>query len=880
MANAIKIQLDADVKKAISGIEDFSRKSSDSLGALESTFGVIKTAAAAAFALFLGNEVIDGVKKIVAAASESEKSISQLNVALKLSGDFTEEASKHFQDLASELQKTTTFTDEAVLGGVALAKSFNLSNEETEKLVRAAANLSATTGQDLNASVQLLGRSYDGTAGKLNELIPSVRDLTASQLQAGGAVDIVTNRFKGAAEAAGKTFGGNVTKAKNAFDDLLETLGNFIIKNPVIIKLIEKAGEAFSEMQKFVEKNSKAISSFVTEGIIFLVKSFDDLIVGLKQVVTFLDKLSKPFRVLSQDLGNFLTKVLSIDIVKTGISEIGKAIADTINTVIKTLKLLIDNFKDLPGVSKVLKHLGIDVDELSETLDDASKSIDDFADGFDTTKVQEGIDNLNDGFNDVSDGVDKAFNGLETALGSAHGKTKGLVDIIKEIGKAQVQSAKDAADALKNQTHAVETLTKAQREQVLTAVSANPIAAAAGQVETPKGTTPLEIGVGIGAGIIEAIGKGAQGAQQLITQGLGAAVEAFAPGFGKIATQILDILAQGPEKIAEFIKAFVDAIPKVVTNIIKAVPVLIKGILDGIPQIVGALVRSVPDIIRALVHAVPEIITSLVNEIPLIIQSIIDSIPAIIDALVEAIPRLVIFLVTEAPKIILSIIEKIPDLINSLISKIPDIIQSIISHLPEIIQSFILGLVSGAPTIILELIKSIPLLVLSLVNMMPRIVISLITEIITHLPEIIEGLVAGVVDAGRQFLRTIVDGIKGFLNGIIDFINGIITFFGADPIEHLAKGGTVPQGFQGDNFKASLQTGELVVPQNDNRRLQAFLDGQGNQSQGGLSKSDVTALIAAMDKSAQKDLTIKVIVSDKEIAQALININRQGLRTA
>lgn len=184
-------------------------------------------------------------RAIIAAAKEQENAVNAINTSLALAGTYSKEASQSFQDLASELQRTSTFGDETILQMGALARNFTRTNEEAEKLTRAAVDLSAATGMSLDGAVKNLGKTFAGLTGELGESVPMLRALTAEQLKAGAGIDMILERFGGAAAAQIRTFGGAWTQLTNIFGDLLENIGMMITKSPVVVALMNKVSEMF-----------------------------------------------------------------------------------------------------------------------------------------------------------------------------------------------------------------------------------------------------------------------------------------------------------------------------------------------------------------------------------------------------------------------------------------------------------------------------------------------------------------------------------------------------------------------------------------------------------------------------------------------------------
>lgn len=198
------------------------------------------------------------LKKGVTEAEQEEKALNNLANALKRTGEFSNFAIQGFADFSDELARTSAFTDDEIISQVALAKSLGATNEQAKQLVGGAANLSVVLGQDLGTSTEQLAKTLSGAAGRLSAFIPELKSLTKEQLIAGEAIDIVNKKFGGAAIGQLETYSGATNQAGKAFDNLLEAVGNFIVKNPAVISTINlttsgliKLAEATTSAAKF-----------------------------------------------------------------------------------------------------------------------------------------------------------------------------------------------------------------------------------------------------------------------------------------------------------------------------------------------------------------------------------------------------------------------------------------------------------------------------------------------------------------------------------------------------------------------------------------------------------------------------------------------------
>jgi hypothetical protein len=253
---ADKIEFDLEVRKnqLNSEIDSATKKAGNLNSVLKTAAGVFAgNLATKAFEVLSSSigKAIDFANESIEAFAEQEDALNKLSQALRASGDFSQDAVDSFSQFASELQRTSKFGDEVVLSQLAVAKSLGATNEQAKQLVQAAANLSATFGGSLEENVLKLGKTLAGESGRLAQLIPQLKDLSEEALKAGGAFELINNRFGGAASAELDTYTGSVIAAKNAFSDLQEEIGNIIVD---VLKLREINGFLASVYQSLTDK--------------------------------------------------------------------------------------------------------------------------------------------------------------------------------------------------------------------------------------------------------------------------------------------------------------------------------------------------------------------------------------------------------------------------------------------------------------------------------------------------------------------------------------------------------------------------------------------------------------------------------------------------
>lgn len=190
------------------------------------------------------------VKKISAAVSEmteafyeQEKAEAKLNATLRATGGAIGYTSGQLAAMASAMQRTTVFGDEAVMEAEALMLTYgNIGHETFPRVLQAAADLSTVLGQDLKTSVTQLGVALEDPAEGMTRLrragivfTDEQRDMVKALQESGdviGAQNIILkaleDRVGGAAKMMGDTAWGATEKFKNAIGDLKETMGKSI----------------------------------------------------------------------------------------------------------------------------------------------------------------------------------------------------------------------------------------------------------------------------------------------------------------------------------------------------------------------------------------------------------------------------------------------------------------------------------------------------------------------------------------------------------------------------------------------------------------------------------------------------------------------------
>lgn len=374
MADSIKIDIQLADAAAQKSLNDFIIKSGKADGALkklnetgQSTFSEISVGigkSIGVFDIFSGNiaanlalkgfellkdgatalfDVIinDGVK----AATEAEKVLNDLNVALKLSGNYSESASKDLQSFAEQIQRTTTFEDDLVIKNIALLQSLTkLDTEGLKRVSTAAINLSSSLGKDLGTTTEALAKAANGNVTALKKMGITFEETGSKSQDFKNALSAIEAKFGGSAVASVNTFAGATSQLKNNFGDLLEKVGDIIIKNPAVIASMKTLSELFTKFSDYILANGDKISQMLSGIIVGFIESIQKSLPILEGFITSIKILGDTTKILfNLATAGTLTSQLFGDGIVDDLKDIGDGfsnIGDTLNFKLQGGKFL------------------------------------------------------------------------------------------------------------------------------------------------------------------------------------------------------------------------------------------------------------------------------------------------------------------------------------------------------------------------------------------------------------------------------------------------------------------------------------------------------------------------------------------------------------
>ena len=223
------VAIEAQVRKTEKSFVDFDKAKSKAFTInSEAATAKLKQLGTAVLAAFSVGAVLSFAKASIHAFEEAELSARQLQAAVSAQGGLQADYENLLRQ-SKELQKTTIFNDEAIQDAQRMGVQFGLTTDTVEKLIPLIADFAAATGQDLNSAMSSVLRGIDGSAKALKVYGVQIDTTATRNENLSRITEQLSNKFRGQAEILAETSIGNVQKLANAYDELKESVGAFLV---------------------------------------------------------------------------------------------------------------------------------------------------------------------------------------------------------------------------------------------------------------------------------------------------------------------------------------------------------------------------------------------------------------------------------------------------------------------------------------------------------------------------------------------------------------------------------------------------------------------------------------------------------------------------
>jgi hypothetical protein len=154
------------------------------------------------------------------AAADEEKQVARLNGVLKQRGMLTDANSAAVEAQTAKLENLA-FADDQVRESLITATAFTKNFNDAIKIQNVAADVAAAKNISLEEATSLVGKAYQGNTKGLKGLGVEVKKGAKGM----DALNAVTKKYGGTAEAASNTVSGKFTKAQIKIGNIMENFG-------------------------------------------------------------------------------------------------------------------------------------------------------------------------------------------------------------------------------------------------------------------------------------------------------------------------------------------------------------------------------------------------------------------------------------------------------------------------------------------------------------------------------------------------------------------------------------------------------------------------------------------------------------------------------
>lgn len=731
-----------------------TEKGVDGFSASFAKFSVIGFAAIKAV-----TSIVDSVSSITGSFLEAQDAVTKLNQALEIVGNKTIKASiQRFQDLAESIENFGVASAEQILALARLGTAAGQTVEQTEKLIKAAADLSVARDIPLEQAFKALSSSLKGSSGALANFLPELANLTEEQNKAGFAIDYVSASLGGFASRNLETYSGKVEVLKEKFGDVGEEIGNIVADILDLDESVKKSTTFLGSLQNTLIQNRE---TFVTLGkvmafpFVYVAQVIQDLAVSAGGAFGFLKIIIGKFL---EGLG-LVMKAMSIlqrmpDTLGESISNFGKEMAESGKNMATASREMLFAIEPMKEVPKTLEDTSVKANKAAQALADMKKQI--------MTKDQVA-----------------AYDELKKKVLELQGIQSTAALVGADLIRAKAIADKNEIDALAKRIRLTGKLTSEQAKAVETAKTSID-AAAQDQIdklhldnleqiksknfEIAQATKSLDatkrqqiaFELENQLRILELERQKIDVSDTASQKALTAQAELL-KNQAKLKTEMTDMelpdwidklkssidAAFGKENVDKFFSAVKEQIEALKKNpitiaISNAVTPTPGGTADGIVSKAGEIISKGADTAVAAAGTIASGISQVGGFIG-----------AMIDVVMNADKYLKVLI--DFPKMFLGILLKLPALLQSLIDQFPGMITKIAEALPgvllklvDMIPSFIASMLDALPVLIERLAEALPEILIKLISMIPKILVMLGRAMFLAIQALIKGLIRGI----------------------------------------------------------------------------------------------------------------------------------------
>lgn len=222
---------------------------------------------------------------------QQEDAVVRLSAAMRNLGVYTDDEIKRHSEFADQLQRTTKFSDDAILQLMGLLSAFGLYGDTLQRATRATLDLSSGLGIDLTAAANLIGKAFKGQTETLSRYGIVIKEGLVGTEKFDEVLRVVNKTMSGMAQEQAKSVSGSLTQLANKFDDINERIGESLIPT------LKVAVEWWS---KFGDVANWALDKLKSKDKIDVLRGeLEDINQLISGNMTFMERMAKGYGLLS-----------------------------------------------------------------------------------------------------------------------------------------------------------------------------------------------------------------------------------------------------------------------------------------------------------------------------------------------------------------------------------------------------------------------------------------------------------------------------------------------------------------------------------------------------------------------------------------------------
>lgn len=171
-----------------------------------------------------GKKVMEFLAGFVEAYAKQETAVNQLSAAMVQNGMYSDELKNKYAEMAEQMSKNTTFSDQQITAGQAVLQTMIGQREVTEQLMKATMDLAAKKNMDLVSASQLVGRAISNETNMLSRVGIQYDTTSDKGERMTRVIAAIEGKMAGSAAAQAQGL-GVLAQMHNAWEEFQEVIG-------------------------------------------------------------------------------------------------------------------------------------------------------------------------------------------------------------------------------------------------------------------------------------------------------------------------------------------------------------------------------------------------------------------------------------------------------------------------------------------------------------------------------------------------------------------------------------------------------------------------------------------------------------------------------